>query len=83
MCDFQAYWVYSALTAMEYGFDTLPGGPAWDVIAANAFNLFVERWGVASETCNGGLKWQYHPGPSGWTVSLPFLLFPIFPYHLG
>ncbi|KAI1202840.1 glycoside hydrolase [Nemania serpens] len=65
--DDQAYWVYIALTAMEYGFDTLPGGPAWDVIAANAFNLFVERWGVASETCNGGLKWQYHPGPAGWT----------------
>lgn len=60
---------------MEYGFDTLPGGPAWDVIAANAFNLFVERWGVASETCNGGLKWQYHPGPAGWTVGLSFLSF--------
>ncbi|KAK5632626.1 hypothetical protein RRF57_008340 [Xylaria bambusicola] len=65
--DDQAYWVYTALTAMEYGFDTLPGGPSWDVVATNAFNLFAERWNADSGTCNGGLKWQYDPKANGWT----------------
>ncbi|KAI0428894.1 glycoside hydrolase [Xylaria sp. FL1042] len=65
--DDQAYWVYNALTAMEYGFDTLPGGPSWDVVATNAFNLYVERWNTDSDTCNGGLKWQYNPTANGWT----------------
>jgi hypothetical protein len=55
---------------MEYGFDTLPGGPTWDVIAANSFNLFASRWNTDSTTCNGGLKWQYNPEANGWTVSL-------------
>ncbi len=66
----QAYWVYNALTAMEYGLDTLPGGPSWDVVATNAFNLFADRWNTDSDTCNGGLKWQYDPKANGWTVSL-------------
>ncbi|KAI0400787.1 glycoside hydrolase [Xylaria palmicola] len=65
--DDQAYWVYNALTAMEYGFDTLPGGPSWDVIATNAFNLFASRWNADSTTCNGGLRWQYDPNANGWT----------------
>ncbi|KAI1737729.1 glycoside hydrolase [Xylaria scruposa] len=65
--DDQAYWVYNALTAMEYGFDTLPGAPAWDVIATNAFNLYAERWQTDSTTCGGGLKWQYNPKANGWT----------------
>ncbi|KAJ3579734.1 hypothetical protein NPX13_g836 [Xylaria arbuscula] len=65
--DDQAYWVYNALTAMEYGFDTLPDSPSWDVIATNAFNLFAERWNADSDTCNGGLKWQYDPEANGWT----------------
>ena len=54
---------------MEYGFDTLPGGPSWDAVATNAFNLFVERWNADADTCNGGLKWQYDPKANGWTVS--------------
>ncbi|TGJ87647.1 hypothetical protein E0Z10_g1135 [Xylaria hypoxylon] len=65
--DDQAYWLYAGLTAMEYGFDTLPGGPAWDVVAKNTFNLFASRWNADSGTCNGGLKWQYDPNASGWT----------------
>ncbi|KAI0466158.1 glycoside hydrolase [Xylaria cf. heliscus] len=65
--DDQAYWVYNALTAMEYGFDTLPGAPSWDVIATNAFNLFAQRWEADSTTCGGGLKWQYDPKASGYT----------------
>ncbi|KAI8623750.1 glycoside hydrolase family 76 protein [Xylariaceae sp. FL1651] len=65
--DDQAYWLYNALTAMEYGFDTLPGAPSWDAIATNTFNLFVSRWAIDSGTCNGGLKWQYNPEANGWT----------------
>ncbi|KAI1131842.1 glycoside hydrolase family 76 protein [Nemania abortiva] len=65
--DDQAYWLYAGLTAMEYGFDTLPGAPSWDVIATNTFNLFVSRWNTDSTTCNGGLKWQYDPKANGWT----------------
>ncbi|KAI3324859.1 glycoside hydrolase family 76 protein [Xylariaceae sp. AK1471] len=65
--DDQAYWVYNALTAMEYNFDVLPGAPSWDTIATNAFNLFVSRWNADNETCNGGLKWQYNPKANGWT----------------
>ncbi|KAI1823205.1 glycosyl hydrolase family 76-domain-containing protein [Xylaria intraflava] len=65
--DDLAYWLYAALTAMEYEFDTLPGAPTWDVIATNVFNLFVERWNIDIETCNGGLKWQYNPKANGWT----------------
>jgi len=52
---------------MEYNFDTLPGAPSWDTIATNAFNLFTKRWAIDSETCNGGLKWQYDPKANGWT----------------
>ncbi|KAI1173565.1 glycosyl hydrolase family 76-domain-containing protein [Nemania sp. FL0916] len=62
--DDQAYWVFNALTAMEYNFDKLPGGPSWDVVATNAWNGFVDRWNT--ETCNGGLKWQYTPDKNGW-----------------
>ncbi|KAI2638541.1 glycoside hydrolase family 76 protein [Xylaria nigripes] len=65
--DDQAYWLYNALTAMEYSFDTIPGAPTWDVIATNTFNLFVSRWNAETETCNGGLKWQYNPSANGWT----------------
>ncbi|KAI0442012.1 glycoside hydrolase [Xylaria telfairii] len=65
--DDQAYWVYNALTAMEYGFDTLPGAPTWDVVAINAFNLYAQRWEADSTTCAGGLKWQYNPKANGYT----------------
>ncbi|KAI8950594.1 glycoside hydrolase family 76 protein [Xylaria longipes] len=65
--DDQAYWLYAGLTAMEYGFDTLPGAPSWDVIATNAFNLFADRWETDSTTCGGGLRWQYDPKANGWT----------------
>ncbi|KAI0396482.1 glycoside hydrolase family 76 protein [Xylariaceae sp. FL0594] len=65
--DDQAYWLFNALTAMEYNFDTLPGAPSWETISTNAFNLFVKRWQDDSETCSGGLKWQYNPKANGWT----------------
>ncbi|KAI1865767.1 hypothetical protein JX265_008090 [Neoarthrinium moseri] len=73
--DDQAYWVYNALTAMEYDFPSLaceasPDGGclnSWQAIGTNAFNLFVSRWNSDSFTCNGGLKWQYRKDANGYT----------------
>ncbi|KAK4553487.1 hypothetical protein LTR86_009544 [Recurvomyces mirabilis] len=81
--DDQVYWVYAALTAMEYGFPPLPCEPeasaagttgscqntSWLTIANNAFEDFVTRWQNNSITCNGGLEWQYNPSATGngWT----------------
>ncbi|KAK3113878.1 hypothetical protein LTR53_008395 [Teratosphaeriaceae sp. CCFEE 6253] len=75
--DDQVYWVYSALTAMEYDFPPLPCKVAanntigkctnsWYAVAAHAFDDFVLRWEIDSETCGGGLKWQYDPKAKGW-----------------
>ncbi|KAK0871397.1 hypothetical protein LTR91_014316 [Friedmanniomyces endolithicus] len=76
--DDQVYWVYSALTAMEYGFPPLPCKAAlnntvgnctnsWQAVAVHAFEDFVTRWNLDSQTCGGGLKWQYDPMAKGWT----------------
>ncbi|KAJ4419934.1 hydrolase 76 protein [Gnomoniopsis sp. IMI 355080] len=77
--DDQAYWLYSALTALEYDFDPITpctgaGTGAngtctnsWLSIASNAFNVYVDRWNADSATCGGGLKWQYNPSASGYT----------------
>ncbi|KAK8065548.1 glycoside hydrolase family 76 protein [Apiospora hydei] len=73
--DDQAYWVYNALTAMEYNFDPLPcpsGGSsspcetAWVKLSSNAFDRFVSRWAADAGTCNGGLKWQFNPASKGY-----------------
>ena len=77
--DDQGFWIFNALTALEYGLPTLPcpngtttntSKPCetnWLTLADNAFNLFVQRWIADSATCNGGLKWQYTPTHSGYT----------------
>ncbi|KAI1344171.1 glycoside hydrolase family 76 protein [Xylariaceae sp. FL0016] len=73
--DDQVYWVYNALTAMEYNFTALPceasgSDPcanAWVAIATHAFEDFVSRWNADIGTCNGGLKWQYNPANAGYT----------------
>ena len=72
--DDQMYWVYNALTALEYNFTALPcvdlesGGCAnsWLTISVNAFELFASRWQADSTTCGGGLKWQYDPNANGY-----------------
>ncbi|KAI0009535.1 glycoside hydrolase family 76 protein [Xylariaceae sp. FL0662B] len=75
--DDQVYWVYNALTAMEYNFEALPcdksgTGAAgdcansWLAISTNAFEEFVGRWNADSGTCGGGLKWQYNPAANGY-----------------
>ncbi|KAL7627084.1 hydrolase 76 protein [Parahypoxylon ruwenzoriense] len=76
--DDQAYWVYNALTAMEYNFTALPCeksatntvgycANSWLAISTHAFEDFVARWNKDSTTCSGGLKWQYNPKANGYT----------------
>lgn len=38
----------------------------WLTLADNAFNLYVSRWYNNSDTCGGGLKWQYTPTQNGY-----------------
>jgi mannan endo-1,6-alpha-mannosidase len=71
--DDQVYWVYAALTAMEYKFPSLtcvaPSSNcvnSWENVATNAFQDFVSRWQSDSQTCNGGLKWQYRSQVAGY-----------------
>lgn len=64
--DDQMYWVYNALTAMEYNFTAVEGAPSWVTIAENAFNAFARRWEADSPTCGGGLKWQYTKTANGY-----------------
>ncbi|KAH7026304.1 glycoside hydrolase [Microdochium trichocladiopsis] len=69
--DDQMYWLYGALTAMEYGFDALPCEKpctnSWLAISINAVNAFARRWRADESTCGGGLKWQYRPSEPGYT----------------
>lgn len=63
--DDQAFWVFVALAAAEYGFPPPPApAPDWHVIAQNAWNDYTHRWSDA--TCGGGLKWQFHPENAGF-----------------
>jgi mannan endo-1,6-alpha-mannosidase len=72
--DDQMYWVYNALTAMEYDFEPLPciasadGGceNSWLSIGTNGFEDFVTRWNEDNSTCGGGLQWQYNPEAAGF-----------------
>lgn len=76
--DDQAYWLYSALTALEYNFTALDpclapgtgtnGGCAnsWLSLATNAFNIYTQRWATDDATCNGGMKWKFTPSASGY-----------------
>jgi len=56
--DDQAFWVFVALAAAEYGFPPPPGpAPGWHMIAQNAWNDYVYRWNTTM--CGGGLKCWY------------------------
>lgn len=63
--DDQAYWLYGALTALEYGFDE-PTPGVWLAAANNVFSKFVARWAADAATCGGGLKWQFDPAANGF-----------------
>lgn len=76
--DDQAYWVYAALTALEYGFDAIDPcvsegsgvsgtcANSWLSVAVNAFEDFATRWAADAGTCGGGLKWQYTSSANGY-----------------
>lgn len=76
--DDQMYWVYAALTALEYGFDAVEPcvdegagisgtcANSWLSVAVNAFEDFATRWAADAGTCGGGLKWQYKTSASGY-----------------
>lgn len=56
--DDQAFWVFVAMAAAEYGFPPPPApAPAWSTIAENAWNDYYSRWmDTGIEKCGGGLK---------------------------
>lgn len=64
--DDQAFWVFAAMSAAEYGFPPPPSpAPAWHQIVTNAWEDFARRWVVDSATCGGGLNWQFTAGHAG------------------
>ena len=65
--DDQAFWVFAAMTAAEHGFpEPTPPVPSWLTTVQNAWELFAQRWNHDKATCNGGLKWQFHPENAGY-----------------
>ncbi|KAI1608932.1 mannan endo-1,6-alpha-mannosidase [Exophiala viscosa] len=64
--DDQAFWVFAAMSAAEYSFPAPPTPvPAWLDVVQNAWQDYVTRWNTS--TCNGGLKWQFHPENAGYS----------------
>jgi len=55
--DDQAFWVFVAMSAAEYGFPPPTQGPGWHIIAQNAWSDYVHRWNT--NMCGGGLKCVY------------------------
>lgn len=65
--DDQSFWAFAAMTAVEHSFQEPPPPiPSWLTTVQNAWELFVRRWNHESGTCNGGLKWQFHPDNAGY-----------------
>lgn len=61
--DDQAFWVFVAMAAAEYGFPPPPSpAPAWSTIAENAWNDYYSRWmDTGVQKCGGGLKCTISP----------------------
>jgi mannan endo-1,6-alpha-mannosidase len=54
------------MAAEEYGFPQPPSRyPSWIKICDNVFNDYVRRWIFDSDTCGGGLRWQFTPENAG------------------
>jgi mannan endo-1,6-alpha-mannosidase len=54
------------MSAAEFGFPRPPSPyPSWQQICDNAFNEYVRRWAFDSDTCGGGLRWQFTPENTG------------------
>ena len=65
--DDQAFWALAAMSAAEYGFPPPPSPyECWTEICVNVFNDYVDRWYNMSDTCGGGLKWQYTSANVGY-----------------
>ena len=64
--DDQAFWMFAALTAAEYGFPTPPANATtvWSDLAQAAWNTMMPRWGT--DVCGGGLRWQIFSSNSGY-----------------
>lgn len=56
--DDQAFWVFVAMSAAEYGFPAPPApAPAWLTVVENAWNDYYNRWQTTGvQNCGGGLK---------------------------
>lgn len=56
--DDQAFWVFVAMAAAEYGFPAPPApAPPWLRVAENAWNDYHFRWqDTGIQKCGGGLK---------------------------
>lgn len=70
--DDQAFWIFSVLDALEQGLPALPcaGAPndcsnSYLTMAINVFNEQTARYNANSNTCSGGLLWQYTPSLKG------------------
>ncbi|KXJ91175.1 glycoside hydrolase [Microdochium bolleyi] len=65
--DDQMYW---AVTSLYNGQPDHPNctdtPPSWLEISTNAFEAFARRWRADSDTCGGGLRWQFRPGAPGY-----------------
>ncbi len=65
--DDQAFWAFAAMSAAEFGFPQPPRPyPSWRQICDNVFNHYVQRWNFDSDTCGGGLRWQFTPENAGY-----------------
>lgn len=54
------------MSAAEFGFPQPPEPyPSWRQISDNVFNDYVQRWDFDSDTCGGGLRWQFTPENAG------------------
>lgn len=54
------------MSAAEFGFPQPPDPhPSWQQICDNVFNDYVQRWNFDSDTCGGGLRWQFTPENAG------------------
>ena len=74
--DDQVFWTFPALSALEQGLPALPCPPSTNQSTAcptrylnlvtNVFQDFVGRWTNDSDTCGGGLRWQFRSFMAGY-----------------
>ncbi|VUC27331.1 unnamed protein product [Clonostachys rosea] len=65
--DDQCFWALAAMQAVETNF-TSPSSdePQWLMLAKNVFDNQVDRLSAASDSCDGGLRWQIFSYNAGW-----------------